>query len=75
VSRLVGDELEKHEAKLARFEHPTAPAASAPAVASVDVEMEWPPIALPAPSTTHCEQAFGNVDLNSAPRAAAMMAM
>ena len=78
MARLVGDQLQQHEPKLAGFEHPPAPAAaaSAPALRAVaEVEMKRAPIALPAAPAAHREQALGNVDLEPPARAATMMSM
>ena len=75
MTRLIGDQLQQHEPKLAALEHPAAAAAVAAARTAAfrpvaDVEMNGSPV--PAAPAAHCEQALRNVDFNMASRAASV---
>ena len=77
MTRLVGDQLEQHQAKFTGLEHPPAPApAPAPTLGAIaEVEMKWSPIALPAAPAARREQAFGNVEFEPPARSATMMSV
>src|SRR3954454_21644037 len=80
VARLVGDQLEQDEPKLARFEHASA-AASPPAapcsrrVTVSEIEAEWSPATLPSATAAHGEQRFRKIDLDAPAWSATVMSM
>jgi len=76
VARLVGDQLQEDEAKLARFEHPPASASAAPAARSaLEIPIERAPAAASSAADGHGEEPSGDANFNAAGRPAAMIMM
>jgi len=75
VARLVGDQFQKHQAKLAALEHPpAAPASPASPLGTIaKVEVKWPPMPLPAAPPAHRHHRLGKVDLEMSAWPATMM--
>jgi hypothetical protein len=75
VARFVCDQLQQDEPKFAGLEHAAVPAPTpAPRPAFVaEVKVERTPTSMPTATAAHSDQGFGNIDLNSAARPAAIM--
>jgi hypothetical protein len=75
VTRFVGDQLQKDQAKLAGFEH-SARAASTPAAAPAlvaEIEMERAPASVPSAAAAHREQSLGDLDFDVTTRSAGII--